>query len=324
MTNTKWSVFDLVEAYQLARAVGVLNDLQVFESQKPFTAKRLATKHHLDAALLAGVLEYVALRTQLLRRTTIGQFVATRNNSRFLIDLYTGAYGCTADHLAQILRAPARAAASVDRVRYARAFASVDSAAQGILPDVVVALGFNNTLDLGCGNGDLLLELARRDSSFVGWGIDSNPAMLKVARARLRDARAGKRVRLLEADCVRLRETIPANVRSQAESLSCCNFVNEMFASGERQAVKWFRELRQLFPGRPLLICDYYGRLGRTKGRKLQREALLHDYAQLISGQGVPPATIAGWRSIYAKAGCRLVHAIEDTSTTRFIHILGL
>ena len=319
MTSSKWSVFDLVEAYQLSRAVAVLNDLEVFDSQKPFSARQLATKHGLDATMLAGVLEYVALRTELLRRTSRGQFVATRNASRFLIDLYIGAYGSTADQLAPILRDPARAPASVDRVRYARAFESVGSAAQGILPDVVSALEFKYTLDLGGGNGDLLLELARRDAEFVGWGIDSNPAMLKVARSR-----AGKRVQFLEADCTRLRETLPANIRSQVGSLTCCNVANEMFARGERQAISWFHELRKLFPARPLLICDYYGRLGRSKNRKAQRETLLHDYAQLISGQGVPPADAAEWRSIYERAGCRPLHIIEDKATTRFVHLLSL
>jgi SAM-dependent methyltransferase len=324
MTNPKWSVFDLVEAYQLSRAVAVLNDLNVFESTKPFSAKQLAAKHGLDATLLAGLLEYVALRTALLRRTARERFVVTKNNSRFLIDLYTGAYGGTANQLAKILRDPAIAPGSVDRVRYARAFESIDSAAQGILPNVIRALEFNYMLDLGCGNGDLLLELARRNSSFIGWGIDSNPAVLKVARARLRKAHIGTRVRFLEADGVRLRQEIPASVRSQIRSITCCHFANEMFAHGEGQAINWFRELRKCFPGRPLLNCDYYGRLGRTKNRKLQRETLLHDYAQMISGQGIPPATVAQWRSIYSRAGCRLVHVIDDTSTTRFIHILGL
>ena len=323
MPNSKWSVFDLVEAYQLSRAVAVLNDLQVFASTKPFSAKQLATKHELDATLLAGVLEYVALRTDLLRRTPREQFAATRNNSRFLIDLYTGAYGGSADQLTKILRDPAIAPESVDRVRYARAFESIGSAVQGILPDLIGGLDFNYTLDLGCGNGDLLLALARRNTSFIGWGIDANPAMLKIARARLREAHLGKRVRFMEADGIRLRETVPESVREQIRSITCCNFVNEMFAHGERQAIKWFRELRKLFPERPLLNCDYYGRLG-TKSRKLQRETLLHDYAQLISGQGIPPATLAEWRAIYSKSGCRLVHAIEDTSTTRFIHIIGL
>jgi SAM-dependent methyltransferase len=289
----------------------------VFQSQTPFSAKQLAAKHGLDAMLLAGVLEYVALRTDLLRRTVRQEFVVTRKNSRFLIDLYTGAYGSTAEQLAEILRDPAIAPASVDRVRYARAFESLDSAALGILPDVISALEFNYTLDIGCGNGDLLAELARRNPSFVGWGIDSNPAMHKLARA-------GKGVRFLKADGTRLREEIPESVRSQIRSITCCNFANEMFAEGERQAIKWFRELHKLFPGRPLLNCDYYGRLGRTKNRKQQRETLLHDYAQLISGQGIPPATMAEWRSIYSKAGCRLVHVIEDSSTTRFIHIIAL
>jgi SAM-dependent methyltransferase len=317
MTSAKWNVFDLVEAYQLSRAVAVLNDLSVFQSQTPFSAKQLAAKHGLDAMLLAGVLEYVALRTDLLRRTVRQEFVVTRKNSRFLIDLYTGAYGSTAEQLAEILRDPAIAPASVDRVRYARAFESLVSAALGILPDVISALEFNYTLDIGCGNGDLLAELARRNPSFVGWGIDSNPAMHKLARA-------GKGVRFLKADGTRLREEIPESVRSQIRSITCCNFANEMFAEGERQAIKWFRELHKLFPGRPLLNCDYYGRLGRTKNRKQQRETLLHDYAQLISGQGIPPATMAEWRSIYSKAGCRLVHVIEDSSTTRFIHIIAL
>jgi SAM-dependent methyltransferase len=317
MTSAKWNVFDLVEAYQLSRAVAVLNDLSVFQSQTPFSAKQLAAKHGLDAMLLAGVLEYVALRTDLLRRTVRQEFVVMRKNSRFLIDLYTGAYGSTAEQLAEILRDPAIAPASVDRVRYARAFESLDSAALGILPDVISALEFNYTLDIGCGNGDLLAELARRNPSFVGWGIDSNPAMHKLARA-------GKGVRFLKADGTRLREEIPESVRSQIRSITCCNFANEMFAEGERQAIKWFRELHKLFPGRPLLNCDYYGRLGRAKNRKQQREALLHDYAQLISGQGIPPATMAEWRLIYSKAGCRLVHVIEDTSTTRFIHIIAL
>jgi SAM-dependent methyltransferase len=324
MASPKWSVFDLVEAYQLSRAVAVLNDLKVFEAAKPFSAKQLAAKHGLDVTLLAGVLEYIALRTDLLRRTADEQFVVTRNNSRFLIDLYTGAYGGTADQLAKILRDPAIAPASVDRLRYARAFESVDGAAQGILPDVISALEFNYMVDLGCGNGDLLLELAQCNGSFVGWGVDSNPAMLKVARARLREAHIGKRVRFLEADGARLHKEIPASIRSQIRSITCCNFANEMFGHGARQAINWFRELRKLFPGRPLLNSDYYGRLGRTKNRNLPRETLLHDYAQLISGQGVPPATMAQWRSIYSKAGCRLVHVIEDTTTTRFIHIVGL
>jgi SAM-dependent methyltransferase len=330
MTSPKWTAFDLAEAYQLSRAVVVLNDLRIFESKKPFTSKQLAAKHGLDARLLSGVLEYVALRSGLLRRTMSEEFIVSRNSSRaarFLIGLYIGAYGGAADQLARILRDPVAAPASVDRVRYALAFEAVDAAALGLLPDVIGALQFSYTLDLGCGNGDLLLELARRDPSFVGWGIDSNRAMLKIARTRLGRTHFGKRIKFLEADCRNLHKTIPERVRSQVRSITCCNVANEMFGQGERQGIKWFRELRKLFSGRALLNSDYYGRLGHRqdrRSRKADRETLLHDYAQLISGQGVPPPSRAAWHSIYSKAGCSLVHVIEDTSTTRFIHILAL
>jgi hypothetical protein len=96
-----------------------------------------------------------------------------------------------------------------------------------------------------------------------------------------------------------------------------------MFTDGHYQAVKWLRGLRQVLPGRPLLIADYYGRLGQKRVR-LSRETLLHDFAQVISGQGVPPANASQWRAIYSRAGCQLIHIIEDKTTTRFIHILRL
>ena len=147
--------------------------------------------------------------------------------------------------------------------------------------------------------------------------------MLRIARARLRQARLGKQVQVLEADGGRIGATVPASVRSQIRSLTCCNYANEMFGRGQREAIKWFRELSKLFPGRPLLNADYYGRLGK-KHRQLHRETLLHDYAQLILGQGVPPVTAVEWDSVYSKAGCRLVHVINDTSTTRFIHIIAM
>jgi SAM-dependent methyltransferase len=330
MTSPKWSAFDLAEACQLARAVAVLNDLEVFASQTPFTAKQLAAKHSLDPKLLSGVLEYVARRTLLLQPRARETFVASRASSRtarFLIDLYVGAYGGSTAELARVLRDPAGAPASVDRVRHARAFAALDSASLGVLPDLIKALEFNCTLDLGCGNGNLLLELAGRNPSFMGWGIDSNRAMLKIARNSLRGTGLQKRITFLPADCRQLRQTLPESVRSRIQSITCCNVANEMFGRGDREATKWFRELRKIFPGRLFLNSDYYGRLGyraNRRSRPAERETLLHDYVQLISGQGVPPPTRTAWRSIYAQAGCRLVHVVEDTSTTRFIHIVAL
>lgn len=322
----QWRVFDLAEAFQLSHAVATLHNLDIFTAlKKPATADELSARYALDAGLLRGVLEYVAARTDLLRRSG-ERFVATRSytgEARFLLDLYVGAYGGNAAMLAELLRDPSAAPNAVDRPGHARAFESADGSTLGILPELIRRLEFNHVLDLGCGNGALLLELARRSSDFVGWGLDLNPAMCRAARARIRAARLGNRVRVLRGDCGNLSSSLPTKVSAFVRAVTACNVANEMFTDGHSRAIAWLQDMRKALPGRPLLIADYYGRLGHRKGPH-SLETLLHDYVQLISGQGVPPASAAEWRSIYSRAGCQLIHIIEDKATTRFIHILRL
>ena len=319
-------VFDVVEAFHISHAVAALHKLDLFTAlTTPVTAEELASKHALDAGILRGVLEYVSARTDLLRKSG-ERFVMKRNHSggsRFLLDLYIGAYGSNAKRLDLLLRDPSVARTAVDRVRQARAFAAVDGSTVGFLPVLIRRLEFSHLLDLGCGTGALLLSIAEQDSDFAGWGIDLNPSMCKFARARIRAAGLGKRIRIFEGDCSRIRSVLTRKVLASVGAVTACNVANELFADGNSQAIEWLRSLRKALPGRPLLIADYYGRLGRKK-KTTSRETLLHDFAQLISGQGVPPASAAEWRSIYKRAGCRLVHIIEDKTTTQFIHILRL
>jgi SAM-dependent methyltransferase len=320
------SALDLVEGLQLGHAVATLHELKILALlEKPSSAEAVANKVGLDPQLLGGALEYVAARTNLLRK--IGaRFVATRNyssGSRFLLDLYGGAYRGNAVRLDKLIEKPSLAPSAVDRVRHARAFQRVGRQALGALPGIIRQLQFNHVLDIGCGPASLLLQLAEDDPQFIGWGLETNPAMYKAARAAVHDAGVGKRIRVLQGDSTDLRAALPADVRSRVQTVTACQVANEMFGGGPPRAATWLHGIREALPGRPFLISDYYGRLGRRTAGHL-RETLLHDYAQLISGQGVPPASLAEWRLIYADAGCQLVHVIEDRRTTKFIHILLL
>lgn len=49
------------------------------------------------------------------------------------------------------------------------------------------AMGVGRTLDVGCGSGRLIAELARAGASEV-WGLDPSPYMLKIAQTRTPDA----------------------------------------------------------------------------------------------------------------------------------------
>jgi SAM-dependent methyltransferase len=318
---------DLVEAFQLAHAVWTLHDLNVLASlERPSTANALAAKHGLDARLLQGVLEYVAERTDLVRKDK-SRFVATdqyAQRSRFLLDLYAGAFGPNAVQLGRLLAKPALAPGAVDRRRHARAFTHSGPAGVAWLASFVQQLEWNHVLDLGCGSANLLVQLAHDDPQFEGWGVDANPAMCKTARARLRAMSAASRVNIVQGDARRPRDAVPAAVRGAVQALVARQVANEMFGDGSSGAIAWLTELREAFPGRPLLIEDYYGRLGTKHAGEHDRATLLHDYAQLISGQGIPPPGLREWQKIYAAAGCRLAYATEDASSTRFIHIVVL
>src|SRR5262245_22430682 len=91
-----WSVFDLTEGFHLAHAVATLHDLGILQAlaARPSTADALAKRYRLDRAVLQGVLEYVAVRTDVIRKKGSG-FAATLRygtEARFLFDLYTGAF----------------------------------------------------------------------------------------------------------------------------------------------------------------------------------------------------------------------------------------
>lgn len=320
------STLDLVEALQLGHAVTALHDLRVLAAlEQARGAEDLARELRLDPIMLRGVLEYVAARTDLVRKLG-GRFQVTGNytsQSKFLLDLYGLAFGSNAAQLGTLLRRPALARAAVDSSRHARAFAQVQESAVGALPAIIRQLGFNHLLDLGCGTASLLLQLAAPDRAFVGWGLEANPAMCQRARKRIRAAGLGQRVRVWQGDAFRPRSALPATVRTQVQSVVASQLANELFGTGSARAVTWLRQLHAILPGRPLLLCDYYGQLG-TRSRNVMREVLLHDYVQVISGQGVPPPSLKEWRAIYSAAGCRLVHVMQDPATTLFVHIVVL
>ena len=325
-TPPRWSALDLVEGLQLGHAVAALRDLELLEAlARPRTARSLARERGLDEGMLRGVLEYVAARTELVRKTG-DHFAATASytaGARFLVDLYAGAFAPNAAALPRLLRDPGRAGRAVDRRRQARAFAAASGSTGGAIPSLLQQLGLDHVLDLGCGSAAMLIEAATRNPALVGWGLELHPAMRRLARGRIRAAGLGRRVRVLAGDCMHLTAAVPAELRAAARTLTLCHVANEMFGDGDRRFAAWLREARRLFPSRVLLVADYYGRLGRDR-LPADRETLLHDYAQVISGQGIPPASAKAWRALYHAAGCRLLHVIEDRATTRFVHLVRL
>jgi len=318
---------ELMDGLYLAQAALALHELGVLSSmESSVTPESIASQHQLDPSILRGTLDYLAERTNLIRKTASG-YERTDHYAKdvqFLFDLYGGAYARNVSSLARVLKNPRLAPQLVNRTKHAEAFSNAGGTDNAWIASVVRELEWNHVLDIGCGPAAMLIQLAAADDRFVGWGLESNEWMCGSARRFIREARLAKRIQVLHCDLKRIEASIPARTIASIEALTACQVVNELFAKGSTRAVAWLKRLRQIFPERPLLIADYYGRLGSKHKSGRHPVVLLHDYVQLISGQGVPPPGFEEWARIYSEAGCRLVHVTEDSSSTRFLHIVVL
>jgi hypothetical protein len=320
----QWSILDVIEGFYSGNVLEALEGLGIIESLRTaISVPDLARRHRVDAAILEAALNFVA-RTNLVAQRS-GKFFLTRNydsHVKFMLHQYLGTYGRNALALAAILRDPALGEAAVNRRRHAMAFAQIGVAEASIMADLISQLEFNYILDLGCGTGTLLANLAMRDLKFVGWGLDANPWMCAEARKRIVSARAMRRVKVFEGDCRMVERSVPARIRKGVRAICSVSVANEFFGKGVESAVQWLAGLKAEFPGRVMLLGDYYGRPGKRDTRS--REVQLHDFVQTISGQGVPPANLRAWKKIYQSARCQLCYAFHFKNSPFFVHLLHL
>lgn len=321
-----YSLLDVIEGFYLAHILTALECAGVLKSlEKWTTAVRLAHRHRINRNVLEAALQILAARTRLIAHRA-GKYRLARQydfHARFMFFQYLGAYGRHAMEFGRILRHPSAGHNFIDRKQHAKAFCQQGILTDNILADLLLQLGLNHILDLGCGTGTLLLNLAGRDREFVGWGLDMNKWMCAAARKRIASLGVTRRVRIFQGDCRDLKHSIPGSVIARVSAVTAGSLINEFFAAGVTKAVECLAGIRAMFPGRTMLIADYYGQLGVAR-RPRSREVALHDFIQVISGQGVPPANLSTWKKIYRQAGCDFIHAVGVQDSPFFIHILKL
>jgi hypothetical protein len=183
-------------------------------------------------------------------------------------------------------------------------------------------------VDLGCGPASLLVGMASRHPAFTGIGVDANPAMCAAAEEAIVRRGVEGQVTILEGDALAVLATLPEGTRRQVTAIYGRSFFNACFGRGPAQAVDAVRRLAGLFPGRLVVVDDYYGELERCPtGRSPDhRAACLQDLVQVWSGQGVPPGDRDGWAAVYAAGNARLRRSYEGDADgfRRFVHVVEL
>jgi SAM-dependent methyltransferase len=301
--------------------------------REPATASELAADQDCDSGRLRALLEYVRLRTDIVLRSGPDGYVlnpeyGAYHQLGFHLDKLIGAYGPLVANLDESLRPGAPCAPLVDEQALASAFGAVEgSAGVTAQADVIESWSVRSLLDLGCGPGALLVELASREPAFRGCGVDKSAAMCRLAVESVAGAGHGDAVQIVQADVRDVDAYADTAVSRSVDALHCKSLLNEFFGSGPSEASRVVAALGRQFRGRLLFVTDYYGKLGSVERvDDAHAHTLVHDVAQVLSGQGVPPPSLAKWTEVYAQAGVELMHAYEGEADgiAWFIHVVRL
>lgn len=331
IADSVWGIFDLVEGFALANVIDALQTTGILDELTQWrTIKDLAHTADLNPEILSVVLEYACTRTDIVeknqedRRYRLTPRYENRVWLTYLLDQYLGAYRQNMNDLPSILRDPGLGVALKNEERHAAAFRRVELSGFPELVHIIAQIGFTGILDIGCGNAGLLTSLARVNPAFRGWGMDANPHMCAEATARVEDLGLSDRIMIVHGDVRSGPPAVAEEDEANIQAVTASSLLNEFFGSGIDRAVEWVSAVRTKFPGRVLLVADYYGSLGNADFLP-SRHGCLHDFVQCLSGQGIPPDTAKDWEEIYERSGCDLIQSIElPGEIRRFIHLVSL
>lgn len=324
----KLSIEALSEGFYLAGVVRGLYRIGVIQSlQIPSSSLELSERYLIDETLLETSLYYLAERSDILIHDGENYHLVVKiERLQYFINQYLEAFAPALLKLDKLIADPTIAASFINRDAHSDAFTDQTNISISELPRLIKQFQCQSLLELGCGTGAMLIELAEADDDFIGIGIDNNPAMCEQAIFKIKERGLEDRIFIHCENATQLNRNITLNINFDGiQAVSMTSLMNELFYPNTDKAVTFLAHLRHLLPGKIAFIGDYYGRLGSSQ--KACSHALLHDYVQQLSGQGIPPGDVDKWQIIYEQAGCQLIHAYESESLKHipyFIHLLKL
>ncbi|MTH36432.1 methyltransferase domain-containing protein [Paracoccus limosus] len=328
------SMTSLMEGYYVVRLLDAFHHEGLIERLSAgATVDDISNERGYAPARLAALLDYLSVRSDVVRKTAAGYFVDMADpETRFalhLLDQYAGAYGPCLNSVPEILSGRVDGAALVDQARHAAAFACADrDRVDEDLLRLLAELRVDALVDLGCSVAGLLIEYALRHPQARGIGVDSSPSAIAAAQRRIAENGLSERLRVVRGDLRQVGALLGPDERNVVQCVVATNVANSFFGDDDGAQIDgWFAALRSAFPSRIMLLGDYFGSLSQPLDDPVACvRGLFHDVAQVLSGQGVPPCNLVQWSDILVRNGCTPIRAFEGNGgdMRRFIVLLQL
>jgi SAM-dependent methyltransferase len=313
----EWQAFvmsnlpEMISAMHVCHAVRALADTPLLDRLRHGTRRS-------DAGLLAGInpdvgagfLHYLVNRGILETRgeeyflTRLGEFLTT-DISLARLGVYLGAYGGVTSRIGDLLTGKATYGKDVVRDG-GQLGAHCDTLFSFFhTPVVLRAMHGRNVkrmLDVGCGGGQLIVDVCLRDPSLTGIGLDIDADAVAVANDLAHRSGVADRVEFVVGDAFDPKSW-PA-VCAEADGLCMMSALHEHFRNGEQAVVDLLDEMSSMFPEQKILL------IGEPELRYDGRENdddffLIH----VLTGQGLPRERSA-WFDVFDKSTlhCRQVY----------------
>jgi SAM-dependent methyltransferase len=172
--------------------------------------------------------------------------------------------------------------------------------------------GGSYVMDIGCGAGDFLVQLALRWPEGGGIGIDMNGDAIAKAHANAEKFGVSDRLSFFHAKLSAEPMFIDKNVLDKVDTLTAMYLLHEFAGRGGPEAIRAaIAQMVAQFPGRKLLMLEGERADPAAMCTKPPRTYAQLDYSFIhpISRQG-PLRTVKEWEQIIRSAGATLVERV--------------
>jgi phenylpyruvate C(3)-methyltransferase len=225
-------------------------------------------------------------------------------------------YGSTLQNLASIAHNQNRTGSFIQADGKYIAIASADQGSRFVDPyfeKVLHSYPFAIVADIGCGNAQRLVQLAKQNPEVHGVGVDINQNAVFLAHSRIAEEGLSERIKILQGDMRYLEERPEfANVDTLFSFFCGHDFWHQS------SCLEVMQNLRSVFPNaKRFLLCDTY-RSNIVPSSNIPIFTLGFETVHAVMGQYIP--SLEEWMNLFAESSWKCVyrHEVEAPFTTIF------